>query len=68
VPIEPVAGRLPSQVLGLHLERDGKQLRLYNPVTGSRLLTRSEQREALEEENRRLREELETLRRPTKRP
>jgi Uma2 family endonuclease len=50
VPIEPVAGRLPSQVLGLHLERDGKQLRLYDPATGSRLLTRSEERD---EANRR---------------
>ncbi len=43
VPIEPVAGRLPSQILGLHLERDGKELRLYNPATGSRLLKRDEQ-------------------------
>ena len=29
--IEPVAGRLPSDVLGLHLERDGEDLRLYDP-------------------------------------
>jgi Uma2 family endonuclease len=31
--IEPVDRRLPSEVLGLHLERDGWQLRLYNPAT-----------------------------------
>jgi hypothetical protein len=37
VPIEP-EGRLPSAVLGLHLERDGLELRLYDPVTGRRLL------------------------------
>jgi Uma2 family endonuclease len=30
-PIRPVAGRLPSQVLRLHLERDGRELRLYDP-------------------------------------
>jgi Uma2 family endonuclease len=46
--IEPVAGRLPSQVVGLHLERDGKQLRLFDPATGQRLLTRLEGREAAE--------------------
>ncbi len=39
VRIEPVAGRLPSEVLGLHLERDGSQLRLFDPATGQRLLT-----------------------------
>jgi len=44
-PIEPVAGRLPSQILGLHLERDGTELRLYDPATGSRLLKRNEQRD-----------------------
>ena len=42
VPIEPIAGRLPSQVLGLHLERDGEKLRLFDPATGERLLTRLE--------------------------
>ena len=40
IPIQPVNGRLPSQVLGLHLERDGKELRLFDPVTGLRLLKR----------------------------
>jgi Uma2 family endonuclease len=33
VPIEEVDGRLPSEVLGLHLERRGEQLRLYDPAT-----------------------------------
>jgi Uma2 family endonuclease len=32
-PISPVAGRLPSEVLGLHLERDDMDLRAYNPKT-----------------------------------
>ena len=45
-PIEPVNGRLPSAVLGLHLERDGVELRLYDPSTGRWLLTRSERAEA----------------------
>ena len=36
--IEPVAGRLPSDVLGLHLERDGEELRLYDPARRSRVL------------------------------
>ncbi len=39
VPIEPVEGRLPSEVLGLHLERDGAFLRLRDPATGQKLLT-----------------------------
>jgi Uma2 family endonuclease len=61
VPIELVAGRLPSQVLGLHLERDGERLRLFDPATGLRLPTRLEEREAAkrqaEEERRRAEEE-----------
>ena len=32
VPIEPVFGRLPSEVLGLHLERNGTDLRLFDSV------------------------------------
>jgi Uma2 family endonuclease len=46
LPIEPIGGRLPSQVLGLNLERDGEKLRLFDPATGQRLLTRLEAREA----------------------
>ncbi len=38
VPIRPVRGRLPSKVLGLHLEQDDWQVRLYDPQTGRRLL------------------------------
>jgi Uma2 family endonuclease len=44
--IAPVAGRLPSEVLGLHLERDGQQLRLFDPATSTRLLTPREGRAA----------------------
>ncbi len=60
VPIKPLAGRLPSQVLGLHLERDGQKLRLFDPATGNRLLTPREGRDAAErraEEQRRRAEE-----------
>src|SRR5208337_945900 len=39
VPIEPVEGRLPSEVLGLHLEREGAFLRLHDPATCQKLLT-----------------------------
>jgi Uma2 family endonuclease len=66
ISIKRIAGRLPSQVLGLHLERDGKNLRLFNPTTGKRLLTASEVRkeaESLTLENERLLREIEALRR-----
>jgi Uma2 family endonuclease len=53
-PIEPIAGRLPSEVLGLNLERDGTKLRFCDPVTGERLPTPMEAREAA---NRRADEE-----------
>ena len=46
VRIEPVDGRIPSQVLGLHFERDGQKLRLYDPATGTWLQTPREGREA----------------------
>lgn len=42
VPIAPVNGRLPSKLLGLHLERSGWELRLYDPKTGKWLLTPNE--------------------------
>jgi len=48
VPIEIVEGRLPSEVLGLHLERDGEWLRFYNPATGLWLPTPEEREAALE--------------------
>jgi Uma2 family endonuclease len=82
VPIRPVAGRLPSQVVGLHLERAGSDLRLWNPETGLRLPTPEEARQQadaarqqadaarrrVEEENERLRREIEELRRQSRRP
>jgi Uma2 family endonuclease len=45
-PIAAVRGRLPSVLLGLHLERDGTRLRFYDPVAGRYLLTRAERVEA----------------------
>jgi Uma2 family endonuclease len=42
MPIAPVRGRLPSEVLGLHLEKSAEQLRLFDPVTGGWLPTRFE--------------------------
>lgn len=39
VPIAPVENRLPSHQLGLYLERDGEELRLFDPKTNRRLLT-----------------------------
>ena len=69
--IGSVAGRLPSEVLGLHLERVGTELRLYDPAAARRLPTNLESAEAesrragqAEAENAQLRRELETLRRP----
>jgi Uma2 family endonuclease len=70
VAVRPVKGRLPSKVLGLHLERDGRNLRLYDPATGGWLptpeerLIQTEQRLGqVEAENERLRREMEELRR-----
>jgi Uma2 family endonuclease len=47
VRIEPVAGRLPSEMLGLHLEADGFFLRFYEPVQKVRLPIPPEVQEAL---------------------
>jgi Uma2 family endonuclease len=58
--IDEVAGRLPSQVLGLHLEKDGEQVRFYDPLRCLRVLTPNER---LLAENERLRHENEALRR-----
>jgi Uma2 family endonuclease len=67
--IKPVADRLPSKGLGLHLERFGDQLRLWNPANDNRLPTPGERANAeaaraeqAEEEIERLRRELEQLR------
>ncbi len=76
-PIPLVHGRIPSKILGLHLERDETALRLYNPATAARLPTREEalaasnqqlaltnqQLALINAENERLRRELEALRR-----
>jgi Uma2 family endonuclease len=73
VPIEPVDGRLPSEVLGLHLEGRGHELRFYDPKTGKHLVTPRErvaqaeqsQREAeeREQEEKRARQQAEEARR-----
>jgi Uma2 family endonuclease len=65
-PIKAVAGRLPSKVLGLHLERKGQELRFYDPRTGEWLPTPVEAREKAEAEVERLRREVEALRRQQK--
>ena len=76
VPIASIAGRLPSAIVGLHLEREGQKLRMFDPAVGTHLLTRLEAREAAEhraaaseaaqlslaEEIDRLRREIEALR------
>ena len=48
VKIQPVAGRLPSEVLGLHLERFGDRLRFYDPAIGGWLSTPDEARQRAE--------------------
>jgi Uma2 family endonuclease len=77
VPIAAVEGRLPSEVLGLHLGRQGAVLRLYNPAEGRWLPTPEEllaeteaarqreqaARQQAEAELERLRRELDELRR-----
>jgi Uma2 family endonuclease len=55
VPIREVGGRLPSKVLGLHLEPAGRDLRLFNPASGH-WLTTPEERAAQAEERRSLAE------------
>lgn len=72
-PTAPVAGRLPSKELGLHLERVGEELRLYDPASGKWLPSPREVRAAHKQESaarkraeaevQKLRRELEGLRR-----
>jgi len=57
-PIDPDGGRLPSVVLDLHLEAGGKQLRLFDALTGQRLPTRLEALEEKENELRRAQDEI----------
>jgi Uma2 family endonuclease len=49
VPIQPVDGRLPSEILGLHLEASGQKLLLYDPATGKYLPTPDERAEEAEQ-------------------
>lgn len=76
-PIEPINGRLPSDVLGLLLEKDGTRVIVFDQETGQQLLpgreeaveARAEAQQARVEADRaqaeadRLRQELDTLRR-----
>ena len=68
-PIEPVDGRLPSAVTGLHLEPDGHSLHLFSPALGRWLPTTAERadeetakRRVAEAEVERLLREIEALR------
>ena len=54
-PIRSVKNRLPSQTLRLQLERDGENLRLYDPKSGQWLPTPTEERGKLREEVEELR-------------
>jgi Uma2 family endonuclease len=63
VPIEPVDGRLPSAVLGLRLERQGTELRLYDPATGRRMPTPRERATEAEVAQRRAEAKVERPRR-----
>jgi Uma2 family endonuclease len=51
-PVLPVEGRLPSEVLGLHFDRSGRRLRLYNPQTRLWLPTPRERAEQAAEQTR----------------
>ena len=57
-PIAPVKNRLVSPTLGLHLERDGENLRLYDPKSGHWLPTPAEDRQQLRHEVEELRRQL----------
>ena len=65
-PIRPIGGRLPSSVLGLQLERDGLELRLFDPKADKWLPTPEERIAQTEAEVERLQRQLESLRRQTK--
>lgn len=56
-PIEMVNGRLPSEVLGLHLDRGGENLRFYDPANDNWLPTPDEREETLKAERDRERYE-----------
>jgi Uma2 family endonuclease len=58
-PIRPFRGRLPSKILGLHLECAGSQLRLYDPTTTKWLPTPQERIAQAEAETERVAREQE---------
>jgi Uma2 family endonuclease len=53
-PVKPVAGRLPSRELGLHLEVGNRELRFFDPATGRWIPTPDEARKAAEAERRQM--------------
>jgi Uma2 family endonuclease len=57
-PIAPIKNRLPSQMLRLHMERDGENLRLYDPKSGRWLPTPAEERQELRHEVEELRRQI----------
>ena len=70
LPIEPVAGRLPSLVTGLQFEANGPELRLFDPTLGrwlpnlrERTSAAEARAETAEAEVERLRREIEALKR-----
>ena len=60
--IRAVEGRLPSRELGLHLEREGNRAYLWDPDTGRRLLTPTQQAEQAHEQAEGARERAEQAR------
>jgi Uma2 family endonuclease len=58
VPIEPVDGRLPSLVTGLHFFKDGTDLKLMDPQTGKTFLTLEERRNQLRQNQWRFEEQV----------
>ena len=65
-PIRALRGRLPSRALGLHLERHGRDLRLYDPGAEEWLPTPQELLASAQAEAERLRREVEELRRKSR--
>jgi Uma2 family endonuclease len=62
VPIQLIDGRLPSAVLGLHLEPAGQALKLFNPATGQVILSPLERSEQARERSEQARERSEQAR------
>jgi Uma2 family endonuclease len=65
--LRAVRGRLPSRVLGLHLERNGSDLRMFHPGTERWLPTVSERIAEAEQKRRQMEAETQRLRRHTER-